>query len=90
MDRQDEQSGRMEEIHQQLHSAYCQFNVISQELCRSQCLNNQGEGDGSLDPEKLKSGLIHPMLARLPLPGIKEIIGWLSLLFSFQEMNQAS
>lgn len=90
MDRKDEQCGRMEEIYQQLHSAYCQFKVISQELCRSECLNRQGEGDSSLDPGKLKPGLVHPMLARLPLPGIKQIIGWLSLLFSFQEMNQAS
>jgi len=90
MDRKDEQCGRMEETYGQLQSAYCQFKVISQELCRSVCLNHQGEGDSSLDPKTLRPGLIHPMLARLPLPGIKEIIGWLSLLFYFQERNQAS
>lgn len=56
MDRKDEQCGRMEEIYQQLHSAYCQLKLISPELCRSECLNRQGEGDSSLDPGKLKPG----------------------------------
>ncbi|KAL9396451.1 hypothetical protein Peur_010704 [Populus x canadensis] len=35
MDRRDEQSGRMEEIHQQLHSAYCQLPLTSHEFCES-------------------------------------------------------
>lgn len=35
MDRRDEQSGRMEEIHQQLHSAYCQLPLTSHEFCDS-------------------------------------------------------
>ncbi|GMY22877.1 CSC1-like protein RXW8 isoform X1 [Fagus crenata] len=44
-------------------------------------------GDNPSNPNP--PGLIHPTLGRLPLPGIKPLIGWLSLLFSFQEMNQA-
>ena len=44
-------------------------------------------GDNPSSPNP--PGLIHPTLGRLPLPGIKPLIGWLSLLFSFQEMNQA-
>ncbi|CAM9000532.1 unnamed protein product [Rhodiola kirilowii] len=35
MDLQDERNGRMEEIHQQLPVAYCQFTVTSQDFCRS-------------------------------------------------------
>ncbi|XP_011017061.1 PREDICTED: CSC1-like protein RXW8 [Populus euphratica] len=35
MDRRDEQSGRMDEIHQQLHSAYCQLPLTSHEFCES-------------------------------------------------------
>ncbi|KAG5251148.1 early-responsive to dehydration family protein [Salix suchowensis] len=35
MDRRDEQSGRMEEIHQQMHSAYCQLPLTSHEFCES-------------------------------------------------------
>ncbi|CAM8885472.1 unnamed protein product [Rhodiola kirilowii] len=35
MDFQDERDGRMEEIHQQLPAAYCQFTVTSQDFCKS-------------------------------------------------------
>lgn len=31
MDRQDKQSEKLEEIHQQLHSAYCQFKSTTQD-----------------------------------------------------------
>ncbi|XP_035548986.1 CSC1-like protein RXW8 isoform X1 [Juglans regia] len=89
MDQKDEQCGRMEEIYQKLHSAYRQFTETPHELCRSECLNHHDDGKSISDPEKLNPGLIHPMLGRLPLPGIKEIIGWLSLLlFSGKEADQ--
>ncbi|XP_015575719.2 CSC1-like protein RXW8 isoform X2 [Ricinus communis] len=35
MDRDDEQSGRMDQIYQQLHSAYCQFPITAHEFCGS-------------------------------------------------------
>lgn len=35
MDFEDEQNGRMEEIHKQLPVAYCQFTVTSQDFCKS-------------------------------------------------------
>ena len=38
-------------------------------------------GDNPSSPNP--PGLIHPTLGRLPLPRIKPLIGWLSLLFSF-------
>ena len=74
MDRKDEQSGMMEELHQQLHSAYCQFTVTSHELCRSECFSHLGDRESSPDPKNVKSGLIHPTLGRLSLPGIKVLI----------------
>uniref|UniRef100_A0A2N9F2E3 CSC1/OSCA1-like 7TM region domain-containing protein n=1 Tax=Fagus sylvatica TaxID=28930 RepID=A0A2N9F2E3_FAGSY len=56
MDRKDEQSGMMEELHQQLHSAYCQFTVTSHELCRSECFSHLGDRESSPDPKNVKSG----------------------------------
>ncbi|GAV58004.1 DUF221 domain-containing protein/RSN1_TM domain-containing protein [Cephalotus follicularis] len=49
MDRQDEQSGRLEEIHQQLQTAYCQFQLTSHDICKRVHDNVQ-------DPESLKPG----------------------------------
>lgn len=85
MDRRDEQSGTMEETYQQLHSAYCQFTVNPNDLFRCGCSSHQEYGRNIRDPENVKPGLIHPMLGRLPISGIKDIISWLSLLFTFQE-----
>ncbi|KAL5558722.1 hypothetical protein UlMin_034933 [Ulmus minor] len=82
MDRRDEQSGRMEEIYEQLHSAYCQFTVASQKLFRT---GHREDGSSMQEPETVKPGLIHPTLGRLPIPGLKDIISWLSLIFTFQE-----
>ncbi|KAL3734980.1 hypothetical protein ACJRO7_024182 [Eucalyptus globulus] len=73
MDRQDEQSGRTEEIHRQLRSAYCQF--------KSGHSDQSDNGKSIRDSEEEKPGLIHPMLGRLPLPGINDLIAWLSVLF---------
>ncbi|GMY07023.1 CSC1-like protein RXW8 isoform X2 [Fagus crenata] len=56
MDRKDEQSGMMEELHQQLHSAYCQFTVTSHELYRSECFSHLGDRESSPDPKNVKSG----------------------------------
>ncbi|XP_059633599.1 CSC1-like protein RXW8 isoform X3 [Cornus florida] len=64
MDRQDEQSGRMEEIHKQLRSAYCQFASLSQEGQDSRKDDMQlnhcgdGDGDGLKDPEAINLGSI--------------------------------
>ncbi|PON65578.1 hypothetical protein PanWU01x14_115900 [Parasponia andersonii] len=89
MDRQDEQSGTMEETYQQLHSAYCQFTVNPHHLFKCGCSSHREDRVIIQDPENIKPGLIHPMLGRLPIAGIKDIISWLSLLFTFQENHQA-
>ncbi|KAJ7958306.1 CSC1-like protein RXW8 [Quillaja saponaria] len=41
LDRQDEETGRMEEIYKQLHSAYCQLTITSHDSCPSQSLSHQ-------------------------------------------------
>ncbi|XP_065881169.1 CSC1-like protein RXW8 [Euphorbia lathyris] len=52
MDRRDELSGRMTEIHQQLHSSYCQFPIA-----RDLCGTAQSSQDGHVtDPEPIKPG----------------------------------
>ncbi|KAF4355272.1 hypothetical protein G4B88_018238 [Cannabis sativa] len=89
MDQRDEQSGAMEEIHQMLQSAYCQFTVNPRDLFKCGCSNHQEDGVPVRVPENVKPGLIHPMLGRLPLFGIKDTISWLSLLFTFQGNHPA-
>lgn len=44
MDRQDEQSGRIEEIYQQFHTAYCQFTLTSHEFCTAGHHHHVDEG----------------------------------------------
>ncbi|KAF5746753.1 CSC1-like protein RXW8 isoform X1 [Tripterygium wilfordii] len=51
MDRHDEICGRMEDIYRQLHSAYCQFALTSQDFCKA---GNMNEGDRNIqDPEAI-------------------------------------
>lgn len=56
MDRQDEQSGKMAEIYQQLKSAYCQFRLLSQEMSKAEKTDHHGDQDRTLDPESMKPG----------------------------------
>ncbi|KAH9755910.1 CSC1-like protein RXW8 [Citrus sinensis] len=51
MDQQDEQGGRMEEIYQQLKFAYCQFRLISLDLCNIRQADQQRDRDGIRDSE---------------------------------------
>ncbi|XP_015575724.1 CSC1-like protein RXW8 isoform X6 [Ricinus communis] len=53
MDRDDEQSGRMDQIYQQLHSAYCQFPITAHEFCGSAQTPQHKCGK---DPDDVKSG----------------------------------
>ncbi|KAK6938010.1 CSC1/OSCA1-like, 7TM region [Dillenia turbinata] len=57
MDRQDEQSGGMEEIHQQLHSAYCQFTVSSHDIYAASNPDHVEDKDAIQDPENAIPGL---------------------------------
>ncbi|CAM8939069.1 unnamed protein product [Rhodiola kirilowii] len=59
MDWQDEQSGRVDEIHRQLHSAYCQFTLVSDDFCkaghsvRDQAVGGGGGGESVQDPHNI-------------------------------------
>ncbi|KAJ7966479.1 CSC1-like protein RXW8 [Quillaja saponaria] len=79
LDREDEQNGRLEEIYQQFHTAYCQLTVTSRESCKSESSSHQL--DRSIqDPEKQETGketspIDKPWIARSTLdiqePGAK-------------------
>lgn len=56
MDLRDEQSGRMEEIHQQLHFAYCQFPFSSHDLCHPHSANSE-YSNSIHDLKEMKPGL---------------------------------
>ncbi|BFG18201.1 hypothetical protein CerSpe_044750 [Prunus speciosa] len=56
MDRKDEQSGRMEEVYKQLHSAYCQSPVTPDDSFNSGDVNHHEDGDSIQDPENVNPG----------------------------------
>uniref|UniRef100_A0A2P2IPP4 CSC1/OSCA1-like 7TM region domain-containing protein n=1 Tax=Rhizophora mucronata TaxID=61149 RepID=A0A2P2IPP4_RHIMU len=56
MDRHNEQYGKMEEIYQQLHSAYCQLPIKSHELCDAACKNSNENREHAQDPEAIRPG----------------------------------
>ncbi|XP_008220418.1 PREDICTED: CSC1-like protein RXW8 [Prunus mume] len=56
MDRKDEQSGRMEEVYEQLHSAYCQSPVTPDDSFNSGHVNHHEDGDSIQDPENVNPG----------------------------------
>ncbi|XVE95083.1 hypothetical protein REPUB_Repub02eG0065600 [Reevesia pubescens] len=58
MDRQDKRWGRVEEIYNQLRSAYCQFPSISRDSSTAGNTRHQEEKESSQDPESLKPGLV--------------------------------
>lgn len=61
MDREDEQSGRMEQIHRDLQTAYCQFTLKCQELRNSVQLSRpaHSEEESIEDPRRTKPDLVH-------------------------------
>ncbi|XP_034215293.1 CSC1-like protein RXW8 isoform X2 [Prunus dulcis] len=56
MDKKDEQSGRMEEVYKQLHSAYCQSPVTPDDSFNSGHVNHDEDGDSVQDPENVNPG----------------------------------
>lgn len=76
MDLRDEQYGRMEEIHHQLHFAYCQFPFSSHDLCHPHSANFE-YSNSIHDLKEMKPGLFD-------LFGDYEIVGIMPFpLFSF-------
>ncbi|XP_077233942.1 hyperosmolality-gated Ca2+ permeable channel 2.1-like [Tasmannia lanceolata] len=85
MDRQDEQCGRMEEIHQQLLQAYCQFSVTPGDLCEGE--DSSEESGANKCSQGSKRGLLNPMLGGLSALRLRDVFTWLSMLITFQEKN---
>lgn len=56
MDKKDEQSGRMEEVYKQLHSAYCQSPVTPDDSFNSGHANHHEDRDSIQDPENVNPG----------------------------------
>ena len=62
MDQKDAECGMLEEIHEQLRSAYCQFASTPNELDKSVPLNHFEEGQRAIlqDPEDMMPSTISP------------------------------
>ena len=65
LDQQDEQNGRMETIHQQLQSAYCQFEWIAYGRSRMKSQYLSDDEDTERHSQELKQGLF--LLSIFPL-----------------------
>ncbi|KAJ1383216.1 putative CSC1-like protein RXW8 [Sesbania bispinosa] len=53
MDRRDEQSGRMKEIYEQLHSAYNQFSLVPHASSKPECFKSAPRTRGVLSLQKI-------------------------------------
>ncbi|KAF8404822.1 hypothetical protein HHK36_009711 [Tetracentron sinense] len=87
MDREDEQCGRMDEIHQQLNSAYCQLSQLTSHDSSKTEETHREHTRCTQDPEDMKPGLAHPTLGRHTIPGIGQVATWLSMYMASQEKN---
>lgn len=89
MDREDEKYGRTEEIHQQLHAAYCQSPSTSPDTSVAGSYHHQEE-ESIQDPENVTPGLIHITLVRVPVSWINHLNFWFHLLLIFRKGTQPS
>lgn len=87
MDQQDEQGGRMEEIYQQLKSAYWQFRLISLDLCNIRQADQQRDQDGIRDSEAETAGLTENKCWNTLSVWDQKIIIQLSLSYFFRDWN---
>ncbi|XP_042416927.1 CSC1-like protein RXW8 isoform X2 [Zingiber officinale] len=88
-DKEDEETGRMEQIHEQLFSAYCQFPA---EISSSCTPDEDGEGSSGVDKkdmsgDDLQVDVKHPTLPNLPVFRLRQAVDAVSMLFSLQNRN---
>ncbi|TKW29837.1 hypothetical protein SEVIR_3G421100v4 [Setaria viridis] len=93
MDREDERSGRIDEIHHRLHSAYCQFpdtedvplekiKIIGGDEEQG-CSSGESTGkDTCVDP---KMDLSHPTLKGLPVSRLRHAVRSITFLIRLQK-----
>ncbi|PIA25260.1 hypothetical protein AQUCO_12000007v1 [Aquilegia coerulea] len=87
MDRKDERHGRMEEIYEQMQSAYCQFSLASNGMYEVEASDHCGAVDGSRAREEVKARSANPTLGVIPLSRIQQATTWISMLLTSQERN---
>ncbi|KAG1348132.1 CSC1-like protein RXW8 [Cocos nucifera] len=82
MDSEDEQNGRMEEIYQQLHPAYCQFPPHTQDVCDVEV---EGSSEADRDSSRgVENDFSHPTLPGLPVSRLRRAVSLLSVLINLQ------
>lgn len=86
MDKADEQSGRMEQIHEQLLSAYSQFPPESHNVC---LVDGEGTSGSNRKDESTESrnDLSHPTLVGLPISRLRQVVTAVSMLVSLQSKS---
>uniref|UniRef100_A0A0E0GIB6 CSC1/OSCA1-like 7TM region domain-containing protein n=1 Tax=Oryza nivara TaxID=4536 RepID=A0A0E0GIB6_ORYNI len=93
MDREDERSGRMDEIHHRLHSAYCQFHDTEDiPLEKIQTVGSDEEQGCSSDKsngkesfEEPRAELSHPTLNGLPVSRLRHAVKSITFLVRLQK-----
>ncbi|KAL5219695.1 hypothetical protein ABZP36_020379 [Zizania latifolia] len=93
MDREDEQSGRMDAIHQRFHSAYCQFVDTDDIPLEGVHVGSRNEdGSGSSGESSCKEGtddskgdLSHPTLDGLPISRLRHVVRSLGFIIRLQK-----
>uniref|UniRef100_A0A0E0FES3 CSC1/OSCA1-like 7TM region domain-containing protein n=1 Tax=Oryza meridionalis TaxID=40149 RepID=A0A0E0FES3_9ORYZ len=93
MDREDERSGRMDEIHHRLHSAYCQFHdTEDMPLEKIQTVGSDEEQGCSSDKsngketfEEPRGELSHPTLNGLPVSRLRHAVKSITFLVRLQK-----
>ncbi|OEL15615.1 CSC1-like protein RXW8 [Dichanthelium oligosanthes] len=93
MDREDELSGRIDEIHRRLHSAYCQFpDTEDVPLEKIKIVggdeeqgSSSGESTGKESCEDPKRDLSHPTLKGLPVSRLRHAVRSITFLIRLQK-----
>uniref|UniRef100_A0A0E0MPZ3 CSC1/OSCA1-like 7TM region domain-containing protein n=1 Tax=Oryza punctata TaxID=4537 RepID=A0A0E0MPZ3_ORYPU len=93
MDREDERSGRMDEIHHRLHTAYCQFHDTEDiPLEKIQTVGSDeeqgcssGKSNGKETCEEPRVELSHPTLNGLPVSRLRHAVKSITFLVRLQK-----
>lgn len=83
MDTEDEQCGRMEEIYQQLHPAYCQFPPHTQDVCDIE-IEGSSEVDNKDNSISIENDISHPTLPGLSVSRLHRAASLLGMLIKLQ------
>ncbi|TVU45728.1 hypothetical protein EJB05_05226, partial [Eragrostis curvula] len=94
MDTEDEQAGRMEDLHHRLHSAYFQFHDTDDDIplegvhtvgIDEDGCGTSGESNCKESPDQPESNLSHPTLEGLPVSQLRNAARSLSFIVKLQK-----